>query len=675
MVRARVALSGLPMRFEVNAGQWKHEVRYAGRSGAGTVFFTQNGPVLNGPGRRVDIDLDRANDEAEIEGMDRLPAQTDYFVGLRESWHTGVPNFQRLAYRSVYRGIDVVYSGTRGGMNAEFVVKPGADPEQIRLQFRGAEQVRITAGGDLVVSAAGAEFVQKKPLIYQAADRTQGGSTPVAGQYYRRPDGTVGIRAGGVKHALPLVVNLSLTYSSFLGGRVTDTITAVKSDSRGRMVVAGATGNSDLESTPDALQIANFGTTNCFVAIFDLSKPAPTSLAYLTYFGGERNDSPTAMYIDSSDHIYLTGTTTSSTFPLAGNSVQTKLSLGTTSAVFLPDAFVAEIAPNQFPIYSTYLGGTGTETPYGVGADQSGFIYVAGSTDSTDYPVTTQAYQASLTGNRNLFLAKLDPNSTSINYSTYLGGEATDDLRGLAVAPSGLLYFGGTTSSVQFPMAGASYSTVLKGAEGLVIGEMDMNQSGPASLIYSTHLGGSTLDELRGVALDANGKLLVTGWTLSTDFPTTATAFQRSGGATGSAFVTRVNPAAGPAAFIEYSTYLGGTGGDVAYGVTSDAAANLYVTGYTLSTDFPVTPDAAQPANGGGIAAFLVKLNPGVAGSGALVYGSYFGGTGVHYGQGVALAPNGTIFVGGTTTPDFQATGFQPDFAGGTSDGFVLAVK
>jgi len=99
------------------------------------------------------------------------------------------------------------------------------------------------------------------------------------------------------------------------------------------------------------------------------------------------------------------------------------------------------------------------------------------------------------------------------------------------------------------------------------------------------------------------------------------------------------------------------------------------VTGYTLSTDFPVTPDAAQPANGGGIAAFLVKLNPGVAGSGALVYGSYFGGTGVHYGQGVALAPNGTIFVGGTTTPDFQATGFKPDFAGGTSDGFVLAVK
>jgi hypothetical protein len=224
-------------------------------------------------------------------------------------------------------------------------------------------------------------------------------------------------------------------------------------------------------------------------------------------------------------------------------------------------------------------------------------------------------------------------------------------------------------------MAGASYSRTLKGAEGLIVGTLDMNQSGTAALTYSTYLGGSTLDELRGLALDASGKVELTGWTLSTDFPTTATAFQSSGGATGSAFVTRVNPAAAPNAFLEYSTYLGGTGGDVAYGVTTDPTGDLYVTGYTLSTDFPVTPNAAQPAYGGGIEAFLVKLNPTVAGIGALVYGSYFGGTGVHYGQGVAVAPNGTIFVGGTTTSDFNATGYQPDFGGGGSDGFVLAVK
>jgi hypothetical protein len=676
LARANAQLAGLPLHFEANQGQWNPQVRYAARSGAGTVFLTARGPVLASSSHRIDLNLLHSNLTPQLDGLDRLAVRTNYFVGDRSKWHTGVAQFGRVAYRAVYPGIDVVYYGNRNQLEYDFVLQAGADPRSIRLQFRGADQVSLTPEGDLLVRSGDVHFVQKRPVIYQEDPRTAV-RHPVEGRYTLLGGGIAGVRVAAYDRAQPLVVDPVLEYSTFVGGSMTDAITAVASDSKGHLFAVGYTYNSDLVFSPGALQVKNNGTINVLALEFDPTQSGANSLLYLSYLGGGRSDQPTALALDSQGQMYIAGTTTSSDFPMAGNSVQTTYHIGATATVFLPEAFVAIINPNASLVYGTYYGGTGGDTPYGIGLDAQGNIYVCGTTLSTDFPSTGSAYQATLNGPSDAFLLKINPNSSTVAYATYLGGEGPDDGRGIAVSPGGLVYFAVSTMSMQFPMAGNPYQNTLLGFENLAIGVMDMTQTGISSLVYSTYFGGSTLDEVRQIALDSSGRLLLTGWTLSSDYPTTANAFQPTAPGMAVAFVTRVQPRSAPAQFLDYSTFLGGSGGDVAYGIASDSAGLIYVTGYTLSIDFPVTPGSLNVYYGSGIDIFLVKLNPAVAGSGALLYGTFLGGDGTNVASGLALAPDGTIFLGGYTSGSIPITSsaFQGTFGGGFSDGFVLAVK
>src|SRR5581483_3576686 len=213
------------------------------------------------------------------------------------------------------------------------------------------------------------------------------------------------------------------------------------------------------------------------------------------------------------------------------------------------------------------------------------------------------------------------------------------------------------------------------GIENLILGAIDITQQGPASLVMTTYIGGSVLDEVRSMTIDPNGKLWLTGWTLSPDFPVTATAVQKTSSGSALAFVMRVNPAALPTAFVEYSTFLGGSVTDIAYNVIPDRSGNVYVTGYTMSSDFPVTPDAQQGKYGNGIEAFLAKINPAVAGRAGLLYATYLGGPGTHVGKSLALAPNGSVFVAGYTTQDLTLPAPLNIYNGGASDGFVAVFK
>ena len=572
------------------------------------------------------------NPAARVEALDPLAARTNYFVGGREQWHRDVPNFARVAYRSVYPGIDVVYYGNQDQLEYDFVLHPGADPRSIRLKFRGADRVRLTPEGDLSVEAAGAQFVQKRPVIYQE-DPLTAERRPVEGRYELRAAGVVGLSLGGYDRSRPLVIDPVVTYSVFIGGASTDVITAVTTDSQGFIYIAGYTQNGDLVAYGNAVQAAYSAGKDAFVAKLDPNANGAATWVYFSYLGGARDDAATAIRVNAAGLIYVTGTTTSSDFPLAGTAAQGTLALSTTStsAVFPTDAFVTIISVTDGLVYSTYFGGTGNETPNAIALNPSGLAYILGTTDSTDLPLTADAYQNLRWGPSDLFLAVIDPNTTAIAYSTYLGGEGREDGRGLALGPNGLVYFAATSSSTLFPLSGDPYRRALSGFENVVIGVMDLTQPAPNSLVYCTYFGGSSLDEVRGLFLDANGRLLVTGWTISPDFPVTANAMEPTLVGAANAFVTRLNPAAPPSSFVEYSTYLGGSVGEVAYDVKSDASGSIYVTGYTMSPDFPVTLDTAvQPTYGNGIDGFLVKFNPAVAGRPALQYGTYFGGIGTH---------------------------------------------
>ncbi|MBV9744534.1 MAG: SBBP repeat-containing protein [Acidobacteriia bacterium] len=628
----------------------------------------------------MEISLLRGSPAPLVEPLDRLPARTDYYIGRRTDWLTGVAQYAKIAYRSVYPGIDVVYYGNQSRLEYDFVLRPGADARRIRLQFRGADHVSLNSDGDLVVESGGAQFIQQKPVLYQE-DALTFERHPIEGRYRLLPGSVVALDVSSYDRSQPLVIDPVVTYASFLGGSATDQINAVTTDGNGYIYVAGYSDSNDLQPTYNGVKGANAGDNDAFIAIFDPKAFGGPSLRYLTYLGGSNNDAATAITVDSGGNLYITGTTSSMDFPLPGNSVQTSLALSTSETVFNPNIFVSVISQSNGLVYSTYFGGTGGDFPYGIGLDAKGNIYVGGTTQSTDLPVTPNAYAAVLWGGSDVFVLELNINATSPLYASYIGGEDRDDGRGFAVRSDGKVYIAASTLSTLFPIAGRAYQNSPSGIENLVVVVMDLTQSGNLSLVYSSYLGGSNIEEVRQLALDASGNVLITGWTLSSDFPVTSNAMQLKYGGSGNAFVTRVNPSAPPSGFIQYSTFLGGSGGDVGYGITSDSAGNYYVAGYTLSSDFPVTRDAAQNQLSGGIEAFLVKFNPAVAGRGALEYGTYFGSGGFHVATGVAVAPDGTMMIGGYTTDALSGVGqaiasaYQGGFAGGYADSFVAALK
>ena len=235
--------------------------------------------------------------------------------------------------------------------------------------------------------------------------------------------------------------------------------------------------------------------------------------------------------------------------------------------------------------YSTYLGGTSLTACSGIAVDSAGDAYVTGTTYSTDFPTTAGAFQTSLGGggNGDAFVTKLNPTGTALVYSTYLSGTNYDGCNGIAVDTAGNAYVTGDTTSTDFPTTTGAFQTTYRGGGDAFVTKL--NSTGTA-LVYSTFLGGTNGDGGLGIAVDTAGNAYVTGDTTSTDFPTTTGAFQTTYRGGGDAFVTKLNPT-GTA--LVYSTYLGGTGDDVGFGIAVDTAGNAYVTGDTRSTDFPTT--------------------------------------------------------------------------------------
>ena len=220
-------------------------------------------------------------------------------------------------------------------------------------------------------------------------------------------------------------------------------------------------------------------------------------------------------------------------------------------------------------------------------------------------------------------------------------------------------------------MEGAGYQRSLQGGSDIVVGMMDMTKSGEASLVYSTYLGGSDNDEVRKISLDANNNILLTGYTLSNDFPITSDAVQRNAVHNTDVFVSVVNPH-DPAHFLVYSTYFGGTQGEVAYDVKPDGAGNIYFTGYTLSPDL-YTVGAPYPGWGGGIDVFVAAVTPGKSGRAGVLFSTYFGATGTYVGTSLVLGPDGSIYLGGYGNIGMPIT--ATGYAGGLADGFLVVLK
>jgi hypothetical protein len=389
----------------------------------------------------------------------------------------------------------------------------------------------------------------------------------------------------------------ALVYSTYIGGSGVDVGYGIAVDGSGYAYVTGYTFSTDYDVTPGAFQTTNGGGRDVFVTKLN---ETGTALVYSTYIGGSGGEDGFGIAVDGSGNAYVTGRTGSLNYDVTPGAFQT-----TFGGAW--DVFVTKLNERGTAlVYSTYIGGSGTDYGTAIAVDGSGYAYVTGYTFSTDYDVTPGAFQTTNEGYRDVFVTKLNERGTALVYSTYIGGNGDDEGYGIAVDGSGYAYVTGYTGSTNYPVTPGAFQTT-KATTSLFETDVfvtKLNATGTA-LVYSTYIGGSDGDYGYAIAVDGSGNAYVTGWTTSTDYDVTPGAFQTTNGGDADVFVTKLN-ATGTA--LVYSTYIGGSNDDRGFGIAVDGSGNAYVTGWTTSTDYDVTPGAFQTTNGGGADVFVTKV-------------------------------------------------------------------
>ena len=616
----------VPLFFIANCGQAPPAVRFMAKGSGLTAYFSPGEAVFRVAGRSVRMQFEGANPSPQVEGMERLPGHANFLIGPQKDWRPDVPLYGAVVYRDLYPGVDMIYGGEGRDLKSEFVVAPGADPSRIRVRYAGAGGVRVAEDGALAIPVDGRELRERAPSIYQ---ERSGRRVAVEGRFAVTGDGAVRFQVGDYDVARPLIIDPVLSYSTLLGGSGFDTATALAVDSAGAAYVAGFTESYNFP-TANPEQNFNAGGNDVFVAKFN---PSGSGLAYCTYVGGSADDRAYGIAVDGNGFAYVTGMTTSANFPVR-NALQSHLAGGRTAFVLK-----LSLAGNSL-VFSTYLGGNASDNGNGIALDAAGNAYVVGDTTSINFPAT--GMQRGHHGGQDAFVAKIAADGSRLLYSTYLGGGSDDRGAGIAVDGSGSAYIAGSTYSADFPVASA-FQSHNAGGQDAFIARLGTDGN---SLVFSTYLGGTGgiaayPEAAQGIALDSQGSAYVTGVTSSADFPL-LNAVQTSRLGSTDAFVAKVT-ASGT---LVYSTYLGGSGVEVGNAIAVDASGSAYAVGYTYSTDLAVTANALQAANAGDCDAFLAKLS---ATGNALAYLSYLGGNSSDTATAVALSASGNVYVAGWT--------------------------
>jgi uncharacterized repeat protein (TIGR01451 family) len=601
--------ANLPLVFELNTGQLQPQVKFVGRASGSMLRLQPDRAVLSMRNARFTQRLLGARDNIAIRGADQAVERRNYLLGNDPArWQVNVPTFRKVVYEEVYRGISLTYYGNQQQIEYDFEVAPGADPSVIRLGFDREVRPLISRDGDLILQHANAQIVEQRPSVYQLID---GQRRSIEGSYAVTREGVVSFKIGVYDKSKPLVIDPTLVYSTYLGGGSDDSGSSIAVDSSGNVYVAGTTSSTNFPTHTPAFANSK-GLSDIFVTKIDA---AGANILYSTYIGGSGLDRADGLAIDAAGNAYVVGRVgdTSTDFPTTTGALATTYRGGDFDGVL----FELNSQGNAL-VYSTFLGGEDNDSAEGIAVDQNGNAYVTGGTRSNGFPLTSSGFQTFRAGDTDAYVTKLNSSGSALLYSTMLGGGGTDRGSGVVVDSAGNAYVAGYSASPDFPTQNA-FQVFSGGSFDAFIAKVDTNATGAASLVFSTYLGGTADDKAYGIALDNTAtNIYIAGQTSSNNLPLLNPAQPAFGGLF-DAFIAKLTTGGVKV----YTTYVGGTGDDRATGVAVNTSGEAYLTGFTSSTNFPtVTP--LQIANAGGFDAFLTKIN--AAGSG-FVYSTYFGGS------------------------------------------------
>lgn len=671
------AFGQLPLYFVENRGQVDARVAYYVQGRDTSVYFTAGGVTLAQTGQdhqrwTVKLDFVGAGPVAPA-GEVRTPATVSYFTGGRQDWKTGLDTYASIAYRNLWPGIDLIYSGTVNRLKYEYVLQPGADVAQIRMRYRGASELRINEDGGLDVRTPAGGFADDAPYVYQEID---GRRVEIESAYVLHGAGEYGFRVGDYDRTRPLILDPAvLVYCGFIGGLGDESMSAgepvrsaIAVDAAGNVYVTGGTQSTEGDfPTSVGPDLTANGNVDVFVAKVNASG---TGLVYAGFFGGSGYEWGYDIAVDGSGSAYITGMANSNDaetypdFPLLVGPDLTFNGFG--------DAFIAKVnATGTALVYSGFIGGLGNDEGNGIAVDAAGNAYIVGNTSSHEvyagFPVLGGP-DLTFNGSTDTFVAKVNASGSALVYNGYVGGEGTDTGRGIAIDGAGNAYVTGGSNSTAGIANWFAFVTKVDSA---------------GAFVYHFHIQGAGSDEANAIAVDADGNAYITGYTRSdqASFPVTGGPDLTFNGPAydGDAFVAKIN-AAGNA--LVYAGYIGGGTYDEGHAIAVDADGNAYIAGRTHSTEatFPVAdgPDLtfnnpAAPTSGAD--GFVAKVN--ASGTG-LVYAGYIGGSFDDQATGIAVDATGSAYIVGVTSSteaDFPVT-VGPDLTfNGYYDLFVAKIS